>query len=89
MGNMSLYKHSKVWLNSQLDSLINVCNHWLSKALYISWPFGRSIVRAALRWLAAFAWLLRDWPRMTAYEATGSSGTIVFVGSEAERVERE
>jgi hypothetical protein len=84
-----LYKRSKVWLNSQLNSLIDMGDSWVSKARYISWSFGRAVVRAVARWLAALSWLVRDWPRMTAYKATGSNWTIVFMGSETERIEVE
>lgn len=52
-------------------------------------PRKQALVRSVARWFAAFFWLIRDLPKNTAYKATGANWTIVFMGTEMERIEVE
>lgn len=77
----SRLKQVKVRVNYCLDRIIDRCNLVLADVHRIRWRPLRNVVHRAARLVGDACWCLRDYPRMSAYRASGPRWTIVFVGS--------
>lgn len=77
----NLYVQSKVWFNRFLDRLIDQANNVLMDVYGLPWTKAQGPYRLA-RGIGDVSWLLRDFPRLSAYKLVGTHWTIIFVGSE-------
>jgi hypothetical protein len=75
-----VYKHSKVWVNYILDRVIELCDLVLMDIYWLPWLTVQNIVQTIARYIGDQSWLLRDLPRLDAYQLTGANWTIIFVG---------
>lgn len=77
-----LYRWGKVRINHLLDRVIDLCNLVLIHAYRFPWPAAQNIAQGIARYVGDVSWLLRDFPRLSAYKLVGEDWTIVFVGGD-------
>lgn len=81
-GLAAAAKRLKIRVNSWCDRAIYYSDNYLRDAAYVANP----ILRKVVKWLAwrvgNLAWLLRDMPRLTAYELADERWTIRCIGWE-------
>ncbi|MBN1217555.1 MAG: GNAT family N-acetyltransferase [Anaerolineae bacterium] len=77
-----LYLRGKVKLNYILDRIIDLSDMILMDAYRLPWPIAQNVAKKTARHIGDISWLLRDFPRLSAYKLAGANWTIVFVGSQ-------
>ncbi len=77
-----LYRRTKVWLNYLLDRIIDQCSTFLVDVYRFPWPGVQNIAQGIARYVGDVSWLLRDFPRLSAYKLAGENWTVIFVGGE-------
>ena len=77
-----LYKRGKVWFNYLLDRVIDLCDLLLMDVYRLPWPNVQNAARRIARCVGDIAWLLRAFPRLSAYRLEGPQFSIVFVGTD-------
>jgi hypothetical protein len=77
-----LYRHSKVQINYLLDRTIDLCDMFLMDAYQLPWPMAQNAAKKIARFIGDISWLLRAFPRLSAYQLAGKEWTIIFVGGE-------
>jgi hypothetical protein len=76
------YEYSKVRLNYLLDRVIDFCDMILMDAYQLPWPRAQNAAKGAARYIGDISWLLRAFPRLSAYKLGGKEWTIIFVGGD-------
>ncbi len=74
------YRYVKVRINYLLDRVIDLCNIVLMDAYRFPWPAAQNTAHVIARYAGDVSWLLRDFPRLSAYKLIGADWTIIFVG---------
>lgn len=74
-------RSSKYRVNYLLDRGIDVCDVLLMEAYRLHWQVPQSVLHQLARTVGDVCWFLRDFPRLSAYRASGSEWKVVFVGS--------
>lgn len=77
-----LYKQVKAWLSYRLDRTIDLCDMFLMDAYQLPWPMAQNAAKKITRFIGDISWLLRAFPRLSAYQLAGKEWTIIFVGGE-------
>jgi hypothetical protein len=77
-----LYRWGKGRINYCLDRIIDLCNMVLMDAHQFPWPAVQSIAQTIARYVGDISWLLRDFPRLSAYKLMGADWTVIFVGGD-------
>lgn len=70
----------KVWVNWLLDRIIDICDLSLMDVYKMPFYCGQSIIHKMARVTGDFCWLLRDFPRMSAYRISQADLAVIFVG---------
>jgi hypothetical protein len=74
-------KRLKVRINYLLDRGIDACDTLLFEAYRLPWQSAQGVLQRLARTVGDVCWFLRDFPRLSAYRASGSGWKMVFVGS--------
>jgi hypothetical protein len=82
-----LYRHSKVKLNYLLDRVIDLSDMVLMDAYRLPWPIAQNAAKKMARYIGDISWLVRAFPRLSAYELAGTDWTIIFVGRDRDLLE--
>jgi len=77
-----LSRSVKVWFNYRLDRIIDVSELFLGDAYRFPWPSAQGTAKRVARFIGDVAWLLRDFPRLSATRVVRTDWTIVFVGGD-------
>jgi len=78
----AMYRKSRIRLNYLLDRIIKQCNMVLMDVYRFPWPVVHNIAQRIARYIGDVCWLLRDFPRLSAYKLIGADWTIIFVGGD-------
>lgn len=82
-----MYRRLKGRINYGLDRVIDACSAFISRFDDLTDNRAGAALREAARLIGDACWLLRDFPRLTAYRLRGAEWTIIFIGSELGVVE--
>jgi hypothetical protein len=80
VNGLAGWRQIKAWINWLLDRIIGICDIFLMDACAVPLPSVRKSVHHLVRVTGDFCWLLRDFPRISAYRISGPEWSIVFVG---------
>jgi hypothetical protein len=75
-----LYTQSKLWLNRLLDRVIDVADMFLMDAYRLPGRGAQAVARRMAQFVGDVCWLMRDFPRLSAYRLVGAHWTVIFVG---------
>jgi hypothetical protein len=82
-----LYIRAKSWLNYCLSRIIDLCDMILMDAYRLPWPAAQSMAKHIARCIGDVSWLVRAFPRLSAYRLIGADWTIIFVGGDVDLLE--
>jgi hypothetical protein len=77
-----LYRQGKVRINYYLERIIDLCNMFLMDAYRFPWRMVQRTAQCIARYIGDISWLLRDFPRLSAYKLMGADWTVIFVGGD-------
>jgi hypothetical protein len=84
---LRLYRHSKAKLNYLLDRIIDLCDMVLMDAHRLPWSAAQNTAKKIARYVGDISWLLRAFPRLSAYELAGTDWKIIFAGTDEDLLE--
>ena len=79
---LRLSRPIKVWFNDLLGRIIGLCDMILMDVYRLPYLTTPRVAHRMARWVGDVSWLLRDFPRLSAYKLAGVNWTIVFVGGQ-------
>ena len=82
-----LYRYGKVRLDYLLDRIIDLSDMIFMDVYRLPWPTAQNVVKKITRCVGDISWLLRAFPRLSAYKLAGTEWTIIFVGEDRDLLE--